>query len=848
MRKLKLGLSVFVVVSATLGTGACSVLVNNKKVLKKAQKALTVTAADSSLTSDLDVTQFRSPYELAYARTFPTLIEITGGRVMILGGSNTTATEIFDPAGNSGLGTLSMGPSLNVLRTNLSFTKLNDGRILAAGGYANSTGVVTVEIFDPTANSGEGAWSLGPDLPLKRYAHTATKLNDGRVLLAGGRSTGDTNTSVIFDATANSGAGSWTNVPSSMPAGAYYGHEATLLPDGRVMASGGTNGGWPSATAIFNPAANAGAGGWSSGTSMGVPRWLHQTTVLPDGRVLFTGGTGASGSITSVEFLDPTGNSGAGSWSAATALPLKQSNHRSVLLDDGRVLHVGSDFMMGSDSVLIFDPTDNAGAGSWTPVPASLTSQRDRAAVHKLANGKVLLVGGQKYATTNTLIATKNIEVFDPAGNSGAGSWQTLVGTSTVSKRISSDVIPLDDGRILFLNGTGLTGQRKDVTFLDPSANDGTGEFVDGPSMDVARFYAPPIKLKDGRVMVAGGDDGISFYTSYSTVQIFDPAANSGAGEWSAGPSLPVARSRYIASVLSDGRVVLLAGYSGWATALTSTVIFDPEANSGAGAWQTGPSPLDTNRLLTFGPALIPLPDAQLLLFGGQVATAEIFDPDANAGAGAWAMTGSTNFPRLSTTTIRLSDDRVLTTGGMHDFSDYISYTVRDETEIYDPSLGTWNNAPAMLNVRYGHGLVEHPNGLVYAFSGYTTGMQSLTNTMESFDPAANSGAGEWSAAAPTFDPPLYVRGLNVLSDGRILIHGSDDQQSYAYLSLFETTTLSVTGGIPPYTAGILSGQGSLKVNSTTGSITLMPTDFGNIKIQVTDGRGVKGTVEVSVN
>jgi hypothetical protein len=252
--------------------------------------------------------------------------------------------------------------------------------------------------------------------------------------------------------------------------------------------------------------------------------------------------------------------------------------------------------------------------------------------------------------------------------------------------------------------------------------------------------------------------------------------------------------------------------------------------------------------MLNFGAIFMALEDGNALLFGGQRATAEIFNPDGNAGAGEWTSTGSTNFARLSPSATRLSDGRVMMSGGMRDFSDYMAYTARTDVEIYDPQLGTWSNGTPLLTPRFGHGFVEHTSGQIYAMAGWETGLQHVATSMEAFDPTANAGVGAWTTATPTFDPPISILHTQTMGDGRIALFSEASPSTYAYVSLFETTTLSVTGGIPPYTAGILSGQGSLTVNAANGNMTLMPTDFGTVKIQVTDGRGVKGTVEVTVN
>ena len=828
-------------IAASLGSSACSVLVNSKKALQGAKKVLKLTPAKTSLTSATDVASFYDTNELKFSRIDADLFELADGRIYIVGGAERAETDIFDPAGNGGLGTLTSGPAMNVARGQLTFTRLNDGRILAVGGYiTTSTGAVTtVEIFDPSANGGVGAWSLGPDLPLKRYAHTATKLSDGRVLIAGGRSTGATNTSTVFDPAANSGAGGWTDVVATMPAGTYDGQRAILLDDGRVMVSGGTQGGWSTSTAYFNAAANSGNGGWTSGPAMGIARWLHQITRLDDGRYLFSGGSNGSGYTTSVQYFDPAGNAGAGAFSAATALPVGQANHRTILLDDDRVLLIGNN---GTSANYIFDRTGNAGAGSWTVVTSTPTSQRNYAGIHKFANGTVMVVGGSKIVQSQGL-QIKNLELFDP----DSSTWQTLVGALPVSKSIYYTAVALDDGRALFIGGLGYSGYQKSMAIFDPAANDGAGEFSPGTEMSVVRAGATAIKLSDGRVMMAGGSPGGVIYTSLNTVEFLDPGANSGAGAWTAGANMPSARTNYKSVVLTDGRVLLLGGNTNQSTANSTPAIFDPAGNSGAGTWAAAPAPLVAARVLSYS-TLVALADGTALLFGGNQATAEIFDPDGNAGAGEWTMTGSTATTKVMTSALRLSDDRVLIAGGARHYT--TDHLTRMDTEIYDPSQGTWSSGPAMLAERADQALVQHPNGLVYTFGGLQSSVWIVTpaTSMEVLDFAANAGAGEWTTLSATLDAGDYRQLPVLMDDGRIRLHSTTNFGAYDYVTLFENTTLTVAGGIPPYTAGILSGDGVLTVDATTGNMTLMPTNFGTIKIQMTDGRGVTGTVEIPVN
>jgi hypothetical protein len=120
-----------------------------------------------------------------------------------------------------------------------------------------------------------------------RWLHTATLLQDGRVLVTGGRSPQD---SVYKSAETYDPATGTFHSAGSMHE-ARQQQTATLLPDGRVFIAGGY---WQdgqqyrslSSTEMFDPA----AGKFRSIGSMGAPRYEHTATLLDDGRVLIAGG------------------------------------------------------------------------------------------------------------------------------------------------------------------------------------------------------------------------------------------------------------------------------------------------------------------------------------------------------------------------------------------------------------------------------------------------------------------------------------------------------------------------------------------------------------------------------
>ena len=117
------------------------------------------------------------------------------------------------------------------------------------------------------------------------------------------------------------------------------GPTATLLPDGRVLFVGGTDSGnsFRNALAsaeIYDPA----TGRWSGAASMHTDRQYHTATLLPDGTVLVAGGMGGMGSTGSntatAEVYDPAHDS----WSAIGDMHEDRAGHSATLLPNGNVL------------------------------------------------------------------------------------------------------------------------------------------------------------------------------------------------------------------------------------------------------------------------------------------------------------------------------------------------------------------------------------------------------------------------------------------------------------------------------------------------------------------------------
>jgi cysteine-rich repeat protein len=372
--------------------------------------------------------------------TYTLTYSVTDGAGLV-GSATRTVKVVPDASGTCqarGGRWLSTG-SLALPRMLHTATLLDDGRVLVAGGFN-----VTSELYDPKTRT----WSTtGNNLGTHRY-HTATKLKDaeGRVLIAGGTSR------TTFTAELYSPAlGAWT-VAGVLNEQRFH-HTAVLLPDGKVLVAGGSpsesNGGALASAELYDPATNT----WSFTGGLNVARREHAMTLLPDGKVLVTGGSDAAdGLLSSAELYDPA----TGTWTLAASMRTARLSHTATSLGNGKVLVVGGSERdpVSAASAELYDPA----TGTWTTT-GGMTSPRRWHTANVLRDGRVLVAGGYHDYTGIQFAA----ELYDPA----TGTWSTTEAMRTDRYKHATTV--LGDGTVLSMGGVS-NSDNAAAEYFDPNA------------------------------------------------------------------------------------------------------------------------------------------------------------------------------------------------------------------------------------------------------------------------------------------------------------------------------------------------------------------------------------------
>lgn len=315
-------------------------------------------------------------------------------------------------------------------------------------------------------------------------------------------------------------------------------NSATLLPNGKVLISGGALGTHSDGTAdvVYATAElyDSSAGLFSFTGSLNTKRAWHTSdpgapvTLLNNGLVLLSGGYdgSTSGYYASSELYDPA----SGSFLATGSMPYVSMHHSAIPLRDGRVLVATINF----NRAAVYDTS----TGTFSPTGDPQYSRLFHTAT-LLPNGKVLITGGS--LNGQPLAAS---ELFDPETETFS-----LTGSLAEARMLHRATL-LHNGKVLITGGatsySDSSGMKSSAELYDPSS----GRFTSTGSMNYPRAVHTVTLLLGGKVLVAGN------WTYLLESEIYDPAT----GIFTPDASMALSGYSRRATLMADGRVLISGG------------------------------------------------------------------------------------------------------------------------------------------------------------------------------------------------------------------------------------------------------------------------------------------------
>jgi len=419
---------------------------------------------------------------------------------------------------------------------------LPDGKVLIAGGFVQDANPVTVlntaELYDPAT----GKFSVTGNMANARFAHSATRLPDGRVLITGGYPGMNAE---IYD----SATGSFTSAGNMITSRQW--HTATLLSNGKVLIAGGNlDGSFDSSYTVGDTSAelyDPATGIFSAIGTMTRYRRSHRAGLLANGSVLIVPGSDANdfgtaelynpdaGTFSSVPFAGTQGYSAATeniltngnalmslqlaecdysirlanlfdastiTFSAASEMVYPHCQQTSATLADGSVLIVGNlwDGIGPVPGAEIYDPT--SGTFSATGM---MTSASQFPTATLLNNGKVLVVGGEnggaQLYSPRALVPAPTLFSLSGDGQGQGAIWHATTGV------IASSRSPAIAGEALSMYTTSLAeggvippqiavgGRLAEVLYFGASSYPGYNQVNFRVPNGVAPGSAVPVRL-----------------------------------------------------------------------------------------------------------------------------------------------------------------------------------------------------------------------------------------------------------------------------------------------------------------------------------------------------------------
>ena len=345
---------------------------------------------------------------------------------------------------------------------------LNTGKVLtwSSGG--------TAQVWDTSTNT----FTPAPDNFTDIFCAGHVVLTNGQPFVAGGGGAGPGNATTHVDIF-NMASSTWSqSVPMNLAS--WYPTE-TVLPDGRILSTGGANGCvtcYVATPQVYNPKTRVWTSMGSSGNNANTPSYPFMF-VLPDGRVAFTGGSEYD---TITQVLDVS----AQTWTTVDNRVLAGSS--AVMYQPGKIMKSGEAADSGfsgpaARTTYVID--FNQPNPTWRQT-SDMAFSRSFMNLTALPDGNVLVTGGETTKDgSNPANAVKEAELWNPTTE----TWTTMARAQR-PRLYHSIAILLPDGRVLVSGGGADAGVPDELT---------------------AEYYSPPYLFKGTRPSITSSPSTVQY-------------------------------------------------------------------------------------------------------------------------------------------------------------------------------------------------------------------------------------------------------------------------------------------------------------------------------------------------